>query len=77
MWINKDYCKSGYAYLTPFNNREGCLVLAVNDIQPEEIEKYWEKFLETEKLNYKIKKLLIESIMQVLCIPIRLTIYIS
>lgn len=56
VWINKDYCKSGYAYLTPFNNREGCLVLAVNDIQPEEIEKYWEKFLETEKLNYKIKE---------------------
>lgn len=56
VWINKDYCKSGYAYLTPFNNKEGCLVLAVNDIQPMEIEKYWKKFLETEKLNYKIKE---------------------
>ncbi|TYQ16987.1 UNVERIFIED_CONTAM: flavin-dependent dehydrogenase [Acetivibrio alkalicellulosi] len=56
VWINKDYCKSGYAYLSPFNNKEASLVLAVNDIQLDEIEKYWKKFIESEKLNYKVKE---------------------
>lgn len=54
VWINKDYCRSGYAYMAPFNNREASLILAVNDINPSEIDKYWEKFIESEKLDYKI-----------------------
>jgi len=54
VWINKDYCRSGYAYLAPFNNREASLILAVNDINPNKIDIYWEKFIETEKLDYKI-----------------------
>ncbi len=54
VWINKNYCRSGYAYLAPFNNREASLILAVNDINPNEIDKYWEKFINSEKLEYKI-----------------------
>jgi flavin-dependent dehydrogenase len=54
VWINKDYCRSGYAYLAPFNNKEATLILAVDEIEPDEVDKYWEKFIESEKLDYKI-----------------------
>lgn len=45
VWLNKDYCKSGYAYLAPFNNREASLILAVDEIEPEAIDKYWKASL--------------------------------
>lgn len=54
VWIDKDYCNSGYAYLAPFNNREASLNLAVSEIKIEEIDEYWEKFIKSESLNYKI-----------------------
>jgi flavin-dependent dehydrogenase len=54
VWINKDYCKSGYAYLVPFNNKEASLILAVDGIELNEIDRYWEMFINTEKINYKV-----------------------
>lgn len=56
VWINKDYCNSGYAYLIPFDKNRASLVLAVTDTNDKEINKYWEKFITTEKLNYEIEE---------------------
>lgn len=54
IWINKLYCKNGYAYLTPFNNKKASLVLVVTDIPTNEIDQYWELFWSIENLKYSI-----------------------
>lgn len=38
VWINKDFCRSGYAYLAPFNNKEASLILAVDGFELDEID---------------------------------------
>jgi len=53
MWINKDYCRNGYAYLTPFNEKKASLILVVTDVIEKQIDIYWEYFLNRENLNYK------------------------
>lgn len=54
MWINKDYLKNGYAYLTPFDCNRASLVLIVSDVNEREVEHYWELFLDTENIRYTI-----------------------
>jgi flavin-dependent dehydrogenase len=54
VWLNKNYCNTGYAYLAPFNNKEATLALAVSGIEINEIDKYWDNFIKTEKINYDI-----------------------
>ena len=54
VWINKTYCKNGYAYLTPFNNHKASLVLIVTDVNEKEIDFYWDLFLYTENIKYTI-----------------------
>lgn len=54
VWINRDYCKRGYAYLTPFNEKKASLVAIASDVNEKEIEWYWENFLNTENLKYTI-----------------------
>ncbi len=54
MWINKDYCNSGYAYLAPINEKKAVLILAITNIVKEQAKEYWELFLYTENINYKI-----------------------
>ena len=56
VWINKDFCKSGYAYLAPFNNKEATLALVVDEIKMDEIDKYWEHFIKSENINYKVEE---------------------
>ena len=54
VWLNKDYCKAGYAYLAPFNKKEATLALAVNDIEIDDVDQYWNRFIKSENINYKI-----------------------
>lgn len=54
VWVNKKYCKYGYAYLTPYNNRKASLNLVVTDVNLEEVDRYWELFIYTENIKYKI-----------------------
>ncbi|GAE87066.1 NAD(P)/FAD-dependent oxidoreductase [Acetivibrio straminisolvens] len=54
MWINKDYCKNGYAYLTPFSNKKASVILVVTDVNEKEIDHYWKDFLNYENINYTI-----------------------
>ncbi len=54
MWVNKDYCKNGYAYLTPFDKERAALILIITDVNEKEIDRYWELFLYGEKIKNPI-----------------------
>jgi digeranylgeranylglycerophospholipid reductase len=54
MWLNTRYCKNGFAYLLPQNEKLGMLVLVVNNVSANEFEFYWREFLLTEKPSYTI-----------------------
>ncbi|MCG8402728.1 MAG: hypothetical protein MJA84_14235 [Firmicutes bacterium] len=54
MWINKDYCKNGYAYMTSYNSKKASLSLVTTDVDEKEIDHYWESFLDTENITCKI-----------------------
>lgn len=54
MWINRKYCKNGYAYLSPYDGNKASIILFVPYVNKEQIEYYWASFLEIEKINYKI-----------------------
>ncbi|MCX7749616.1 MAG: NAD(P)/FAD-dependent oxidoreductase [Clostridia bacterium] len=54
MWINRDYCKNGYAYMTPFNNHKASLILVVTDANEKEIDHFWEQFIYAENIRYDI-----------------------
>ncbi|MGB9804183.1 NAD(P)/FAD-dependent oxidoreductase [Desulfofundulus sp.] len=54
MWVNTEYSRHTYAYLTPFNARRASLLLIVNDSNPDEIEEKWRLFWEIEKLDYQV-----------------------
>lgn len=54
MWLNKDYLKSGYAYMTPFNRNKASIILIVGDVNGREVDYYWDLFLNTENIRYPI-----------------------
>ncbi|MCT4618867.1 MAG: NAD(P)-binding protein [Marinisporobacter sp.] len=54
VWINKDYCKNGYVYLTPFNKKKASLVAIVTDVTEKSVDWLWQSFLDTENINYTI-----------------------
>ncbi len=56
MWLNKNYARNGYAYLLPKSPVEAELVLAVSDIDRNDLDFYWKIFTKNEGLNYTILK---------------------
>ncbi|OCL27170.1 dehydrogenase [Orenia metallireducens] len=54
VWLDKDYCKDGYAYLTPFNDKKASLTHIITDVNEKEADHYWEAFLFRENIKYKI-----------------------
>lgn len=54
MWVNKDYCKKGYAYMTPFDKGRAVIVLITTDVNEKEIDRYWELFLYGENIKNPI-----------------------
>jgi flavin-dependent dehydrogenase len=57
MWINKKYCKNGYAYLCPYGENRASLCLFVPFINNKrQLEYYWKTFLETENIEFKIEE---------------------
>ncbi len=54
VWVDKNYCKNGYAYLSPFSSKRASLHVVVPDTSPKEIDAYWELFLSTENIKYSI-----------------------
>lgn len=51
VWLDQDYCKNGYAYLTPFNKKKASLILVTTDVNEKEIEFYWDLFLNKENIK--------------------------
>lgn len=54
MWVNRKYCRNGYAYLCPYNRKKASLILFVPHVNEKELEYYWNKFLQIENIKYKI-----------------------
>jgi len=54
MWLDTDYAKKGYAYLTPFDSRNASLCLTVNDIIENQLDYYWNVFWQKENLPYTV-----------------------
>jgi digeranylgeranylglycerophospholipid reductase len=54
IWLNKKYCRNGYAYLTPINSHKASLLLFLPFTAEAEVNSYWELFLKTENIKYKI-----------------------
>lgn len=53
-WVNRDFCRNGYAYLTPFDSRRASLILVVGEVRREEMDHYWNVFLSKINLNVEI-----------------------
>ncbi|MBC7104316.1 MAG: NAD(P)-binding protein, partial [Firmicutes bacterium] len=53
MWLNTQYAKGGYAYLTPFSARRASLVLNVPDVGAEAVDYYWATFWRAENLRWE------------------------
>ncbi len=53
-WINHHYCKTGYAYLTPFSERKASIILVTADTNEKDLIEYWKAFLYYENINYPI-----------------------
>jgi digeranylgeranylglycerophospholipid reductase len=54
VWLNRDYCKNGYAYMTAFDRNKAAVVMIVPDVDDKEIDGFWELFVYTEKIKYTI-----------------------
>jgi len=54
MWMNTEYARQTYAYLTPFNNHRASLILIVSNSNADEVEEKWRLFWEMEKLDYQV-----------------------
>lgn len=57
-WLNKVFCKSGFAYLVPNSQKDARLVLVVNNISPNELDYYWKKFLQLVNIEYEISNII-------------------
>lgn len=54
IWFNTEYARSGYGYLMPFDRYRASLILVSAYTLKEELDKMWQTFLYSEKLNYEI-----------------------
>lgn len=54
MWINKDYFKNGYAYLTPFDRHRATIALITSDVNEKEVDRFWELFIYGENIKNPI-----------------------
>jgi digeranylgeranylglycerophospholipid reductase len=54
MWINTNFCKAGYAYMTPFNRNRAFIGLVVPNCDQQELDYYWEMFMRLENINNEI-----------------------
>lgn len=57
MWMNREYSKSCYAYLSAHGLKDARILLSVDNITGNEIDFYWEQFVRKEKIEYKIKEI--------------------
>lgn len=54
MWVNREYSKDCYAYLSPHSNKNARMMLSVNGITCKELDYYWKEFLSKEEIPYNV-----------------------
>ena len=54
MWFGTKFSKNAYAYFVPYSPKAARITLIVNGITHAELDYYWNLFLETEEITYKI-----------------------
>lgn len=54
MWVNKQFSKACYSYLSPHSPKDARILLSVNDISSRELDYYWNNFLSMKKITYTI-----------------------
>lgn len=54
IWFDTRYAKNAFCYMVPLSNKQASIVLCVDNISNREIDVYWNEFIETEKIKYKI-----------------------
>lgn len=54
MWLNTNYCKAGYAYLTPFSHNRAFIGLVVPNSTPQELTYFWDLFIRMENIKNEI-----------------------
>jgi len=54
MWLNTNYCKSGYAYLTSYNKNKAFIALVVPNCDQQELSYYWNLFLKLENIRFEV-----------------------
>lgn len=70
MWVNTEYTKSCFTFLLPHSTNKASLVLTVDNINQNELDYYWEKFIKGEKItNTIIKTSDVESCIGFVCPP--------
>ncbi|WP_031517387.1 NAD(P)/FAD-dependent oxidoreductase [Desulfofalx alkaliphila] len=52
IWVDREFAREGFAYLTPFNEKSASIILTVNGLSRQEIHDYWNTFI--NKLPYKL-----------------------
>lgn len=54
IWFDTRHSKNSFCYMIPVSPKEASVVLIVNDIPSREIDFYWNKLLEIEKISFPI-----------------------
>lgn len=51
IWVDREFAREGFAYLTPLNEKAANLVLLVNGLSRQELHDYWDTFM--NKIPYE------------------------
>lgn len=54
MWLNTDYCDTGFTYMAPFDSNRASLVMIVPDTDFEDLNNRWQFFLDDTKIPIEI-----------------------
>lgn len=54
VWFNTKYSKNAFCYMVPTSPKEASIVLIMNNITKDEVDFYWNEFLEIERINNPI-----------------------
>lgn len=54
MYVNTNYCKSGYVYITPFSTTKAFIGLVVPNCDQQELDYYWNLFLRLENIRFEV-----------------------
>jgi len=53
MWVDNDYAKTCYGYLSPHSTKDARILLSVDNIAAYELDYYWDQFTHKENISYE------------------------